>query len=445
MQTNFTRWIGLLILLGVCAAAALLLIPVAAPAPVITQVPVAAPVQAYPPPVANTPLPTLVYAYPPPGSTQSAAMRVPLCQFQGAATAPEVNAVALEDYVFSEPMVVLTSTTPLSIADWLPDNQRLLVTRRLPDSADEWIETFNLVTGETKVYAQRNSGESPVWLPSLEAVAYTHAILDERLPRGGRLELRVSYGDPKNFEVVAQDVFNLSLATDGSRLLYFDRTLGDQVQAWNFSTHSVATTQFNLTNRAYKQNPIFQSRPGTTFKIAPQPNGQWTAFYSFGLLYLADAQTGQLCEIEIGDRIPYNVRWSPNGRYLAFLSADYNSGGLYTSSKVVVLDTTTGEQVFSNLEFPVVYEIDWGLDNHTLAILVLVDVIDGGRPIKEVFLMNAAEGNTRRMLPEHWFGGGTGNELRWSQDGRVLAIDCTQWRTKTLPSEGRVCFIEVTQ
>ncbi|GAB4496116.1 MAG: hypothetical protein OHK0052_05500 [Anaerolineales bacterium] len=67
MQTNFTRWICLLILLGVCAAVALLLIPVAAPAPVATQVPVAAPVQAYPPPVGGTPLPTAtVAAYPGP-------------------------------------------------------------------------------------------------------------------------------------------------------------------------------------------------------------------------------------------------------------------------------------------------------------------------------------------------------------------------------------------
>lgn len=69
MQTNFTRWIGLLILLGVFAAAVLLLMPVTAPAPVaesVTQVP-AAPVQAYPPPVANTPLPTAtVAAYPGP-------------------------------------------------------------------------------------------------------------------------------------------------------------------------------------------------------------------------------------------------------------------------------------------------------------------------------------------------------------------------------------------
>lgn len=396
---------------------------------------------AYPPPVTNTPP-----AYPPPGFVPATATpdRPPQCQFPGGPT-PEASGPGLDSYVLSEPSVVLTSTTGLEIAAWLPDNERLLLTNYPPNNGNQIIETFNTLTGEIQVYAERyQGGEMPIWLPSLDAVAYTTVIYDDSLPRGGRQELRVSYGNPQTFEVIAQDVFNLSLVTDGTRLLYFDRAIGDQPQAWSFSTRSPEAVALDLTNRAYAKVPAYPPQSGTTFGIAPQPGGQWMAFYGSGLLYLADTQTSLLCEIDLGERYPFDIQWSTDGRYLAFINGVINPGlSYFLSSEVVVLDITTGAQVRPTLESSFIHEINWGPDSRTLAALARMDVVNG-RPYKGLFLLDVVNGSYRSLLPNQIFGGGTGSQFAWSPSGQSIAIKCPVWsESKPLIIEDRICVIDV--
>ncbi|NUM48508.1 MAG: hypothetical protein HUU38_27700, partial [Anaerolineales bacterium] len=416
--------------------------PVTPTFPVVTQEPGAPLIveSPYPPPVTNTPGP-----YPPPGYVAATATpsRPPLCQFPGGPT-PEVSGSGLDGYVLSEPTVVLTSTTGIGIAAWLPDNERLLLTNYLPDSGNQYIETFNTLTGEIQIYGERNGGETPVWLSVAEGVAYTTVIFDESLPRGGRQELRVSYGNPLIFEIIAEDVFNASLATDGIRLFYFDRAIGDQPQAWNFSAQAPETISFDLTNSAYQKISTKPLTPGATFQIASQPGGTWMAFYGPSLMYLANTQTSQLCEIDLGDRLAYDVQWSPDGRYLAFLSAAYNLSSLHhTSSEAVILDIITGEQLHSDLEVSYIYEMDWGADSRTLAVLAHIEIVDS-RPYKGLFLLDAVGGNSRRVLPDQIFGGGSLDELAWSSDGQLIAIKCPIWsESEPMIIEDQICFIAV--
>jgi len=51
--------------------------------------------------------------------------------------------------------VVLTHTSAVGIAGWLPDGERLLITRDIPGTNRQSIETFNTRTGEIQIYAQR--------------------------------------------------------------------------------------------------------------------------------------------------------------------------------------------------------------------------------------------------------------------------------------------------
>jgi hypothetical protein len=82
-----------------------------------------------------------------------------------------------EEYTFSEPKVVLTAPQGniYHIAEWLPDNQQILMTEEIGNSSDslESIVLYNPVTGESKVYATRPiTYQSPAWQPELDAVVY---------------------------------------------------------------------------------------------------------------------------------------------------------------------------------------------------------------------------------------------------------------------------------
>ncbi len=52
--------------------------------------------------------------------------QIPPCRFE-AQTQPALSSSPLDAYVFSEPKVVLTSTTAIRLFQWLPDSQSLLI------------------------------------------------------------------------------------------------------------------------------------------------------------------------------------------------------------------------------------------------------------------------------------------------------------------------------
>ena len=95
----------------------------------------------------------------------------PACAFPLAQTTTEESTP--EEYTFSEPQVVLTASedkSTISIIEWLPDNQRALITQDFRSSSDQNIELFNPQTGERQVYATRHqTNHRPKWLPNLNA------------------------------------------------------------------------------------------------------------------------------------------------------------------------------------------------------------------------------------------------------------------------------------
>lgn len=52
----------------------------------------------------------------------------------------------LESFAFSKPTIVLTNTAGIDIAEWLPNNQQLLIARSHPDMLEQSIETLDIQT-----------------------------------------------------------------------------------------------------------------------------------------------------------------------------------------------------------------------------------------------------------------------------------------------------------
>ncbi|MBI5950276.1 MAG: hypothetical protein HY865_01350 [Chloroflexi bacterium] len=137
-------WIILLALLTACGQVS----PEATPTATLTLLP---PTVTSVPTITSTPEP----------------QQPPACTFPLAETTTEES--KLEEYTFSEPQVVLTAEKNnfYYIAQWLPDNQRVLISEELRNGLEygkavpESIELFNSETGNTEVYASRPSLTSP--------------------------------------------------------------------------------------------------------------------------------------------------------------------------------------------------------------------------------------------------------------------------------------------
>jgi hypothetical protein len=206
--------LGLFVLLALAAGAVWLIAhsrphpPQAAGSPLPTPTPVRSPTPRQPAPASPTPVATQV------------GQRVPYCTFPGGEP-PERGGPGLDKYEFSEPQVVLTNTGSIAIVNWLPDSNRLLVTRSYPKSYRERIETVDIRTGEVQLYAERDHHNGkPVWLSAIQGVAYSTVLEDQ-------IELRVGRVQPSGIDTIAIAGrnhialgFSLAVEPGGRRLMY---------------------------------------------------------------------------------------------------------------------------------------------------------------------------------------------------------------------------------
>ncbi len=390
-----------------------------------------------------------VQAYPVPGQAPTpeatrVVIKSPTCAFPGSEAVPAQSEGSIDRYEFSQPRVVFTNDKAIGIAGWLPDGERLLLTRDMQNNLES-IEILDLRTGAVQVYAERSGGNGkPVWLEELQAVVYSTDVKDHQ-------ELWISYGDPQKAGPISPDVFALSLASDGNEVIFFSPGVGDQPQIWDATSKTSRAAAVDLRDRAYSRYgeiDRFQPIPGATFQIALQPGGEKAAFYGHALLFLADLQSGEVCEVDLGadgsgPRSAWQTQWSADGRYLAMNTWSGYPGTIHPYSQILVLDTLTGERYVPEMDAPFVYDLTWSLANHTLAILGKVDTIDG-RAKMGLFLIDINGKAVRHFFPEQFFGGGDRGLVAWSKD--KIAVDCTSWpQTSDEMAEGRVCIIDVSQ
>ena len=404
------------------------------PASSLFQSPIETPTQPpYPPPATPTPVS-------PPATPTVAPTPIPRCTF-AARPAPAEPATPLEAYQFSEPRVVLTHTSAIGIAGWLPDGQRLLITKEIPGTNRQAIEIFNTRTRGEFVYAERYSLTSPpVWLPSQESVVFMDSTMEE-----GEA-LRLSHNPGGTAETLRTHLASSYLAVDstGKKIAFLLRDQGARPAVMDLLGRGVQLFNVEL---PLSSIGTFES----IYHAAWSPRGNEVAFYNDSGFYLLDTVSGQACQValglaglgERGLRWAYLAKWSPNGRYLAMITT---SGRFPLEfSELTILNTVTGDlrAVQPERHLPsgkyYVLDIDWAPDNTTIAARVAVTMKEGV-VYDGLYLMSARGVRQERQLPELTFtGASAGLSLSWSPDGKYLALNCPT------SNEGRLCQIAVTK
>ena len=158
-------------------------------------------------------------------ATLTVAQEPPPCTFPLAQITTTESAPA--NYTFSDPQVVLTAPKGnlYSIAQWLPDNQQVLMTEALYSATQsgnntptqESIKLYNPGTGESKVYATRPfTHELPSWNPALNAVIYpvTNSLGLDQSTRSYKFtrQVWISYGNPATAQKLDDNLPQLSFA-----------------------------------------------------------------------------------------------------------------------------------------------------------------------------------------------------------------------------------------
>jgi Tol biopolymer transport system component len=367
--------------------------------------------------------------------------------------APAKPVTPLEAYQFSEPQVVLTHTSAIGIAGWLPNGQQLLITRLIPDQPREVIEVFNTRTGELQRYGERHSlPGKPVWLAAYQAVAFADVGPDQQVV------LRISRGEAVSIETPVSGLATSSLTAspDGSRVVFFTQAAPDRAEALDVALAQRQIFPALSLTPWQDLSALGQQYGPEPYQATWSPSGNQIAFYNDTGFYLVDLPSGRICEVDLGfergetgygKRWAFYVQWSPNGRYIGALT----SVGDHPVSFVdlTLIDTSTGERraLSPGPDIEYVYDFTWAPDSHQLIALAQVEIIQG-RPIQKLYLMDVQTGVSQSVVPHNVFGGGAieGWQLAWSPDGQTLAVKCPTW-LETGPTivEDHICTISVAR
>lgn len=354
---------------------------------------------------------------------------------------PTIPGPDLDDYVFGEPKVVLTHTTAIGIARWLPDGERLLIVRRVPDQTTrEYIEVFSVRTGELRRYGERHSSSAkPVWLEAYEAVAYDNLLLEEK-----RAELVISLGEPGGEKRGASHLYSSHIAVDvsGQRLVFLTESQKENLSILDVGQDKKQVLSPSLPSLESLAASGLPYLP-TAYQFTWQPHGNRLAIYNNAAFFLADLSTGDLHQIDLGSGSIYtpgkiwafHTEWSPDGRYLALKTSAGDLPLKFTD--LTILDIATDEQFTIDLGLRHdVHDFAWSSNSRHLVVMGYTNT-QGGRDALGLCLVDVVTGKFRRVLLDYETGAGAWG-LDWSADGKFIALECPTWE------EGRVCLIPVS-
>ncbi len=413
------------------------------PASQVFQSPIITPTQPPYPPTRTPPSPS-------PATPTVVPTPIPRCAFTDRSTS-DSSIIVSKSYQFSEPRVVLAHQSAIGIAEWLPDGQRLLITRLIPGQSREYIEIFDPRTGELQRYGERHSlPGKPVWLESHQAIAFADVGPDKQVV------LRISRGERKSLEIPISGLASsfLDASPNGDQVVFFSKGAPDRPEILDLALEQRQTlpalqwvTQQDLSSLGQHYGP-------EPYHAVWSPSGNEIVFYNDTGVYLTNLASGKICEVDLdlkksereySKRWALYMQWSPNGRYLGALTTAGDRPVPFVD--LTLVDTYTGKlQALSpSLNAEYVYDFAWAPSSRQVIALVQDD-ISQGRPIQKLYLVDVQSGTSQPIAPHSDFGGGAieGWQLAWSPDGQTLAVKCPVW-IETEPSilEDRICTISV--
>ncbi len=88
---------------------------------------------------------------------------------------------------------------------------------------------------------------------------------------------------------------------------------------------------------------------------------------AFRQLFVVDAESGSARQITDGEGDNWSPKWSPDGRYLAFISDDIEDRDITTHTQAKVVTMPQGKPVSWSDDLPFVWAIGWSPDGESLA------------------------------------------------------------------------------
>jgi hypothetical protein len=405
--------------------------------------------QSYPEPGTPSYPEPITQAYPIPGyinpTPETATTKPPACKFNSPVPGDQTVNYSLE---FGDPQIVLTEKSAMEIVQWLPESDKVLITLDTSPSVHQLIETFDVKTKQTQLFAERDGAYGfPLWLEPLQAVAYSTFVDDHE-------ELWISYGSPQDREQLSSRVYGGSLAANKDLLFFLSPSAGGQPQVWNSELKSTTTVPLDLRSWLYSKyiKPYFSGMVGVgNFQAAYKPDGSLIALNANPWLFFVDTHTQQLCEVELGEfgELPlwaFITRWSPDGMFLAMLTTNATPGALYTFTDLTLLNTKTGElKTIRELAPDIipgqhhVTDFAWSPDSRHIATIAVTGMKDGFEKYG-LFLVNPYSGDVQ-PIPSSTvsIGGSWAQQIAWSKDGSQLAIVCQNG------SETSLCVFPITK
>jgi hypothetical protein len=342
----------------------------------------------------------------------------PTCKFEGAMAGEPETPSRLEQFVFSEPKVILEGKPAIEIIEWLPDNQHLLL--HIRNQPKQSIETLDTTTGQTQVYADNLQNARQIhWVAGENAIVYTDHKTQE-FSGVDQYSVRLSRGKGQQPQLLLEDAKQLQTET-GTRQLP-----PEIAKAFNVYDFPFDPEQWRY--QKYPEDPHFmESWAEKKFAFSVSPDSSKAFFYGIPWLYLVDLKTGQPCEIDLGKNIrATEVAWSPDSRLLAMLTTrtEYPQE-LWPFSHLVFLNVETGEVYQPDLDILNIWEMAWASNSRYFIAMGETGTGEDSYLKQQLTLVDVLGKDSKIMLPDYVFGGAQpGFQLALSPDNHELSVSC---------------------
>jgi len=361
---------------------------------------------------------------------------------------PDEPIIPLDAYSFSEPQEVITHTAPIGIQNWLLDNETLLITRESLSNLLISVELVNTETGKaTEIVEPRMYLMEPRWLLTERSLVWRQTTSVQYNESGYWIRSTDPPMERRLSENATGSSIGHDVSPDGKKFVFMSLPGGTQPLIWNQETKLLQILPIDLSSWRYVKGISY---PIQTFYSNWHPHGDKILFWDGTWIFLYDLTTNNGCEIDLNalgvpNHYVHEASWSPNGRYLLLKNAATPPYiGLYgPHDSVLILDTYNGNTFQYALDNTLA-NFSWAPDSQIVAIHGGTGQKIGGSNSSGFYLLNVRSGEYRRILAEQKTLFGMGKMIKWSPNGKNLAIQCMDTLRDASEVFDRICVSRVS-